>query len=211
MTEPADGTTESEQAAVTRRYDRLAPVYDLFDWPMAFTIRRRRRRLLSRASGKTLEVGVGTGRNLALYARGVDLTGIDVSARMLERAERSARRHGLNVELQVSDVQDLPFEDNSFDAVTATCVFCSVADPVAGLREAARVVKLDGQVLLLEHVRPRNWVLGWLADRLSPLVRRFVGPEINRRTEDNVTTAGLEIIDVAANGVWRQIVARNPR
>lgn len=74
----------------------------------------------------------------------------------------------------------------------------------------ARVVKPDGQVLALEHVRPRNPLLGWLADRLSPVTRRLIGPEINRRTEENFAAAGLEIVDVRREGVWREIVARRP-
>ena len=208
VTEPADPMADSEQAAVTRRYDRIAQVYDLFELPMDLMIRRRRRRLLAKASGMTLEVGVGTGRNLGLYQPGVDLVGIDISAKMLERAHSNTAERGLDVELQVADVHRLPFEDNSFDTVTATCVFCSVADPIAGLREVARVTKPDGHVLLLEHVRPRNPLLGWLADRLSPLTRRLFGPEINRRTEDNITRAGLKMTSVDARGVWREIVAR---
>lgn len=206
------GTTERGAAAVqeevTRRYDRNARFYDLFDKPMDLLgVRRRRTRLLARARGKTLEVGVGTGRNLGLYPDGVELTGIDVSANMLARARRAAGRKQAKVALERADVQDLPFEDGSFDTVTATCVFCSVADPIAGLREAARVVRPDGQVLLLEHVRPRNPFFGWLADRLAPIVRRLVGPEINRRTEDNVVAAGLTIVEVGRWGVWREIVA----
>ncbi|NIR41174.1 MAG: class I SAM-dependent methyltransferase, partial [Actinobacteria bacterium] len=98
------------------------------------------------AKGKTLEVGVGTGRNLGLYPDDVELAGIDVSANMLARARRVAERLDRPIELEIADVQDLPHGDGSFDTVTATCVFCSVADPVAGLREVARVVRPDGQV-----------------------------------------------------------------
>ena len=74
MTEPVDPVTESAQAAVTRRYDRMAQVYDLFERPMDLMIGRRRRRLLAKASGTTLEVGVGTDRNLGLYPPGVALS-----------------------------------------------------------------------------------------------------------------------------------------
>ncbi|MDW3221037.1 MAG: class I SAM-dependent methyltransferase [Acidimicrobiales bacterium] len=195
---------------MTARYDRIARFYDLFDKPMDLLgVGRRRKRLLSHAEGNTLEVGVGTGRNLGLYPDGVELTGIDVSANMMARARGVAERLDRPVGLDVADVQDLPYEDASFDTVTATCVFCSVADPVAGLREVARVVRPEGQVLLLEHVRPRNAVLGWLADRIAPVVARLMGPEINRRTEDNVAAAGLDIVEVGRWGVWREIHARS--
>lgn len=200
------------QDEVTRRYDRNARFYDLLEKPMDLLgVKRRRARLLAQARGETLEVGVGTGRNLGSYPDGVVLTGIDVSANMLARARRFAERAGLDVTLEEADVQDLPYDDDSFDTVTATCVFCSVADPVAGLAEVARVVRPGGQVLLLEHVRPRNPLLGWLADRVSPVVRRLMGPEINRRTEDNVVAAGLGIVDVRRWGVWREITAEIPR
>lgn len=187
------------------RYDRIARIYDLMDAPMDwFGGRGRRRRVLGGARGRTLEVGVGTGRNLAYYPEGVRLTGIDVSEKMLARA----RSHGLgeNVQLELADVEHLPYEDDAFDTVTATCVFCSVDDPVQGLNEVRRVVRPEGQVLLLEHVRPRNRVLGWIFDVLNRLTRR-VGPEINRRTEANVQAAGLKIVDVRRDGIWREIRA----
>jgi ubiquinone/menaquinone biosynthesis C-methylase UbiE len=107
-----------------------------------------------------------------------------------------------------ANVEDLPFPDDSFDTVTATCVFCSVEGPVRGLEEVKRVVKPRGQVLLLEHVRPGGRISGWLADRLTSLTRRLLGPDINRPTEDNVRRAGLEIIEVRRQGIWREIVAR---
>ena len=205
-TEPRD----ADQDAITRRYDRIARFYDLIDKPMDLLgVRRRRKRLLSQAQGRTLEVGVGTGRNLSLYPEGVQLTGIDVSANMLAKAQRSMALAG-DVTLELGDVQRLTYGDDSFDTVTATCVFCSVADPVDGLREVARVVRPDGQVLLLEHVRPRAAMFGWFADRLSPVTRRIMGPEINRRTEDNVVAAGLRIGEVRRWGVWREIVAHKP-
>ena len=194
---------------VGRRYDRIARFYDAFEAPMDLLGgRRRRARTITGASGRTLEVGVGTGRNIDLYRPEVDLAGIDIAPQMLARAERRAHKLRRPVHLEVADVEDLPFPDARFDTVTATCVFCSVPDPVAGLREVARVIRPGGQVLLLEHVRPRNSVLGWVFDRLSPLAQRLVGPAINRRTETNVQAAGLDIIDVDRQGIWRQIRAR---
>lgn len=163
--------------------------------------------MVGRAVGSILEVGIGTGANLRLYPPDADLTGIDISGRMLERARRRAAGLGMSVRLFEGDVERLPLLDASFDTVVATCVFCSVAHPVEGLRELQRVIKPDGRVLLLEHVRPQNPFLGWLADRVSPLTRRLIGPEMNRRTEVNVTRSGLLVLAVKRQGIWREIDA----
>lgn len=196
---------------VARVYDRIAPLYDWYEAPMdRLGGRERRARLIGGAHGRVLEVGVGTGRNLALYPEDASVTGIDVSERMLERARDRAAGLDRTVELRHADAEALPFDDASFDTVTASCVFCSVEDPVQGLREVRRVVKPDGEIRLLEHVRPRNPLLGKLFDWLSPLTRRLFGPEINRRTEANLEAAGLEIVRVRRDGIWREIVARSP-
>ena len=193
--------------AVTRVYDRVARFYDFYEAPMdRMGGSARRRRVLRLARGRVLEVGIGTGRNLEYYPSGVELTGIDISPRMIERALRRANEEKWKVRLQLADVEALPFADGVFDTVAASCVFCSVADPVVGLREVRRVVKPGGCVLLLEHVRPRNPALGLLADMLSPLTRRLFGPAINRRTEDNIQVAGLEIASIRRDGMWREIV-----
>lgn len=198
-----------ETLRVARTYDRIAFLYDCFDAPMsAFGGRRRRQRLLARARGMVLEVGIGTGANLESYPPSVELTGVDISGRMLARAGHRASQLGRGVTLRQADVEQLPFADARFDTVVATCVFCSVADPLRGLLEVRRVTKPDGLVLLLEHVRPVNPVLGWLADVVSPVTKRLVGPELNRRTEETVARAGLLTLDVRREGIWREIVAR---
>ncbi|NIP80832.1 MAG: methyltransferase domain-containing protein, partial [Gemmatimonadetes bacterium] len=123
-------------SGVARVYDRVARFYDWYEAPMdRFGGRARRQRVVGEAHGEVLEVGVGTGRNLDLYPDDARVTGIDISARMLEVAEKRASRLHRPVELKRADAESLPFEPDSFDTVTATCVFCSVADPVQGLRE----------------------------------------------------------------------------
>jgi len=198
-----------KESKTARRYNRISAAYDWFEAPMDMMGgRRRRKRVIGQASGSTLEVGIGTGRNLPLYEGSVSLTGIDISERMLARARRRADRMGIDVDLKLANVERLPFPDSTFDTVTGSCVYCSVDDPIRGLQEVGRVVKPGGRVLLLEHVRPRGRVFGWLADRLSPLSRRLFGPAINRDTEENLRRAGLEIVGVGRKGIWREIVAR---
>lgn len=200
---------EPTRASVAGRYDRIARFYDAFEAPMDLLGgRRRRARCVAGATGRTLEVGIGTGRNLDLYPEDLDLTGIDISPAMLARASGRARAHESSVRLEVADIEDLPYPDSAFDTVCATCVFCSVPDPITGFRELARVTRPHGQIRLLEHVRPRNRLFGWIADRLSPLTEHLIGPAVNRRTEDNARAAGLDLVEVRSHGVWREILAR---
>ena len=139
---------------------------------------------------------MGTGKNLPYYPEDAEVTAIDLSDRMLEQARQRAESLGLDVDLRQMDAQALTFENDTFDAAVATFVFCSVPDPVQGLRELSRVTKPDGDIWLLEHVRINKPVIGPLMDLLNPVVVRLMGPNINRQTADNVQRAGLTIVDV---------------
>ena len=178
-----------------RRYDRLAFAYDIMEAPLErFRFAVWRQRLRNRITGPTaLEVGVGTGKNFPYYPSGVQIVGVDLSPRMLMRARRKASNRDLSVELREMDVQNLDFPDHSFDTVFATFVFCSVPDPVDGLRELRRVCRPSGRLLLLEHMRPENFVLGLIFDVLNPMVVRMMGANINRRTMDNIRSAGWNV------------------
>ena len=178
-----------------KRYDRLARFYDVLEAPVErLRFAAWRTKLRDRISGeRALEVGVGTGKNLPYYPRDVKMTAIDLSPRMLERAQEKASAFGLEVDLMEMDVQNLAFPDRCFDTVFATFVFCSVPDPVMGLQELRRVCKTDGRLLLLEHMRPGNAPLGFLFDILNPMVVRMMGANINRRTMDNIQKAGWKI------------------
>lgn len=175
------------------RYSRIAPLYDLLEAPMErFFHSRFRRRLFTHVQPcEILEIGVGTGRNVEYYPAGARVTAIDLSPRMLERARRRIARP--EVTILEMDAQALDFPDDSFDIVLATFVFCSVPDPVLGLAEARRVCKPSGELLLLEHVRPERSLMGGVFDLLNPLVRRLLGPEINRRTVLNIQAAGWKV------------------
>jgi len=121
----------SQTEKVRKRYSRIAGLYDLIEAPMERAFAGRRQELLAGVAGRVLEVGVGTGKNLTYYPAETEVTAIDFSPKMLERAGRKIEREGLsNVELREMDAQQLDFCDNSFDTIVSTCVFCSVPLPL---------------------------------------------------------------------------------
>lgn len=204
-----NNTTEDTR----RRYDRVAPFYDLMEAFAERTSFARWRKLQwSKVEGKRiLEIGVGTGKNFPYYPENADVTAIDFSQKMLERARRKAGSRQVKVRLLQMDAQTLGLPDNSFDSAAATFVFCSVPDPVLGLREIKRVLKPGGKVVLLEHVLSDNRFVARLMNILNPLVVRMMGANINRKTVDNVTGAGLSVEKVTRLGhIFRLIEARKP-
>ncbi len=178
-----------------KRYNRIAFIYDLMEAPLEFLrLASWREKLRSCIiGGRALEIGVGTGKNLPYYPPGVKISAIDFSHRMLSRARKKALQNNLKVEFLEMDAQQLAFPDHFFDTVFATFVFCSVPGPVVGLKELRRVCKPDGRLLLLEHIRPGNPVLGFLFDLVNPLVVRMIGANIDRMTIDNIKSAGWQI------------------
>lgn len=199
-------------ATIRHRYQRIAPLYDRIESLMEQRYAPLRQQLWSQVQGpKVVEVGVGTGKNMPFYQSGLDIIAIDLTPAMLERARRRAVSLNVKANLQVGDVQALDFPADSFDTAVATFVFCSVPNPVLGLTELCRVVKPGGIVLLLEHERSANLLLGAIMDLLNPLVVRLMGANINRRTVDNVKKSFLQIERVEAvgsGGIVKLIKAR---
>jgi phosphatidylethanolamine/phosphatidyl-N-methylethanolamine N-methyltransferase len=196
-----------------RHYDRVAPFYDVFEAFVEIRARGWRRALWERAgAGHILELGVGTGKNLPHYPPGIDVTAVDISEGMLERARRRAARLGTRVSLQVADAQALPYPEATFDTVVATFVFCTVPDPLRGLREARRVLVPGGRILLLEHVLSHRPTLRRLMRWIDPLTSRVCVDHVDRETVDLVREAGF--VDVVAQlrslDVVKQIEARCP-
>lgn len=206
----------TEQTRLTqKRYDRQAALFDLNELPMELMGFKRFRKMLWRAvdGERVLEIGVGTGKNLPFHPQGARVVAVDISPKMLSRAAEKARRLSRDVDLVLADAQNLPFRDGSFDWAAATFVFCSVPDPVRGLEEVKRVVKADvGKIDLLEHVRARPRIAGWMMDRLNPLVVRMAGANINRDTVGNVSQAGIDIDKVESRvfGIIKLIHGRQP-
>jgi ubiquinone/menaquinone biosynthesis C-methylase UbiE len=155
-------------------------------------------------NGRVLEVGVGTGKNLRYYREGHAVTAIDFSPKMIERASKNAERWAVKADLLLMDAQALDFPDSQFDAAVATFVFCSVPDPVQGLREVSRVLKPGGRAYLLEHVLSNRQPARWIMQRLNGVVSNIGGANINRDTVGNVEAAGLTIVEV--RDLWSDIV-----
>lgn len=195
-----------------RRYDRIAAVYDLLESPMEWlAFRHWRRRLLDRLEGRfVLEAGAGTGKNFPCYPSDAEVTATDLSERMLARSRRRASA-GV-IRRAVMDVEALGFRDGAFEAAVASFLFCSVENPVTGLRELGRVVRPGGQILLLEHVRPSGRFTGRLFDLLNPVVRGTIGPNINRDTVGNIRRSGLVIEEETnlASDIVKLLVCRSP-
>jgi len=180
------------------RYQRIAPVYDLLDLPFEYGRYRRIRRLLFQGlSGRLLDVGVGTGRNFPFYPPGSQVVGIDISAAMLARAEPRRKSAATEVELRQMDVTRLDIPDRTFDAAVATFLFCVLPEElqVPALKELGRVVKPGGSVRLLEYVRPQRTVRGVLARLWEPWIAWAYGASFDRRTEEHIPEAGLELTE----------------
>jgi ubiquinone/menaquinone biosynthesis C-methylase UbiE len=180
------------------RYQRIAPVYDLLELPFEYGRYRQIRRLLFQGlSGRVLDAGVGTGRNFPFYPPGTKVIGIDISPAMLARAERKRKSAPVDVQLRQMDVTRLDFADQTFDAAVATFLFCVLPEEsqVPGLRELSRVVKKGGSVRLLEYVRPHRSVRRVIAKLWEPWIAWAYGASFDRRTEEHIPRAGLEIIE----------------
>ena len=164
-----------EKRQVERAYELLAPVYDfIFDWIFAPGRTAAVKQLALQRSDSVLEVGIGTGLNLPLYPPTCQLTGIDLSQEMLDKAVERVQTLAMpNVTLKVMDATSLDFGDNEFDKAVATYTISAVPEPVAVLREMRRVVKPDGIIVILNHFRSERRLTGWVEDLMAPVCTRL--------------------------------------
>jgi ubiquinone/menaquinone biosynthesis C-methylase UbiE len=157
-------------------------------------LRALRQGLLADASGRVLEIGAGTGANLPLYGAGVEsLVVAEPSPPMLRRLQQAARERAPLARVVQAPAEDLPFEDDSFDAVVSTLVLCGVDDQARALREARRVLRPGGRLLFLEHVRSDDAGLARFQDRMNWLNRLVVQCDCNRPTLAAIEAEGFGV------------------
>ncbi len=197
-------SNRKETEKIRNRYSRISGMYDILEKPMESLFSNHRRDMLKEVSGKVLEVGVGTGKNLEYYPDDVEITAIDFSPKMIEKAKEKANKIDREVRILEMDAENMDFEDSTFDSVVTSCVFCSVPDPVKGLKEIRRVCKTGGNILMLEHVKSNNSLLAPVMEILNPIPLIIYGANINRNTIENLKEAGFENITV--KDLWLDIL-----
>jgi ubiquinone/menaquinone biosynthesis C-methylase UbiE len=175
-----------------RKWDAASRTLDFFGFAEDRRIGPHKRRLFAKMRGATLMVAAGTGNDFKFFPPDMHVVAIDISPKMLERAAEKAGTYSGSIELRQMDVCNLEFPDSTFDTIATAFTFCSVPKPIAGLRELRRVLKPDGQLIMLEHVRSAIAPLGLFMDIMTPLTSRF-GPSLNRDTVGNVQKAGFRL------------------
>jgi ubiquinone/menaquinone biosynthesis C-methylase UbiE len=158
-------------------------------------LREMRRETLTAASGHTIDIGAGTGANLALYPQAVtELVLSEPDPHMAKRLRQKLGGAGRTASLVEAPAEQLPFEDASFDTAVFTLVLCTVPDPAAALTEAARILRPGGRLLFVEHVRAEDAGLARWQDRLEK-PWRFVGDgcHCNRDTVATIEASPLTV------------------
>lgn len=206
-----DGSTTTE--TLRRHYDERAPKYDRrISFMERILFGDGRRWVCSQAEGDVLEIAVGTGRNLRHYPPEVRLTGIELSAAMLDIARREAAQLGREADLRVGDAEALEFSDESFDTVVCTLSLCTIPDDRTAVSEVKRVLRPQGRFLLLEHVRSPLPAVRAGQRALDPLFLRFEHDHLLREPLEHVRAAGfvVERLERSKLGIVERLAARKP-
>ena len=206
-------TAAPETERVRRIWEKLAPRYDKDIMRFEkILFSGGREWVCSQARGEVIDIGVGTGRNLEHYPKGIRLTGIDISAPMLDIARQRASRLGREVDLREGDAQALEFANANFDTVVFTLSLCSIPDDGKAISEAKRVLRPGGQLLLLEHVASPRWLVRTVQRLLDWITVRTVGDHLVRDPLVHVQAQGFEVerMDRLKWGIVERVAARKP-
>jgi len=193
-------------------YDKIADQYEKKIWfdQYILGVARLKKKLLSKASGRILDVACGTGQNFALFAPDSEITGIDLSPKMLDVARENANRHNLNVNLVVMDAEQLEFPDGSFDTVVSTLSTCTFPNPIQALQEIKRVCRPNGRILLLEHGHSNvSWLARFQDRHEYQHYQEHAGCRWNQDPLDLVQSAGIKVLKSKRNilGMFHSVEA----
>jgi ubiquinone/menaquinone biosynthesis C-methylase UbiE len=194
------------------KYSRISHLYDTFEYPIERVLfQKLRTKAISYAQKNTLEVGVGTGKNFPYYDPDIILKAIDFSSGMLKVAHRKQKNVQVkHLQLYKMDVQQLSFDSNSFDTIVSTFVFCTVPDPIAGLKEVYRVLKPSGTAIFLEHMKSHYGLVNIPLYVMNVFSTRILGTSMVRQTQKNIELVGftIESVEKKTLDIVRLIIAR---
>lgn len=202
---------------VEKIYGKIGPIYNFIYGKLLFNEGRETsiRFLGIRPGAKILEVGVGTGLSLPLYPRDCTIIGVDLSESMLEEARVLIEEKKLrNASVQYMDATKLEFPDNSFDGVLGNLFISATTYPDKALEEMKRVCKPGGTIVLMNHFRSENPVLGKVEDIANPLAKRFLGFRANLSMDELLAKVGLRVKEkrqVNMLGLWTAVAMVNEK
>ena len=182
-------------AYTQEKWDRISKTFDLMSrYGPELRWRPAKRRFFAnmRPDARILLVALGTGLDIACFPPGRRLTAIDISPEMVTRAQARIEAYDGEIEARVADVNELDYPDEHFDQVFTSCTFCSVPNPVEGLKELRRVLRTGGDLYMFEHTGSRWFPFSVMMNLMTPLTSR-VGPDMNRPTIENVRKAGFRL------------------
>ncbi|MEK6928981.1 MAG: class I SAM-dependent methyltransferase [Nanoarchaeota archaeon] len=197
---------------IREKYAGAARWYDVWTALLeAMLLGGLRRRLLCHAQGNVLEVGIGTGLNLKHYPQKCEITGLDYTPEMLEKAKERAERLGRKVNFIQGDAQRLPFKARSFDTVVDTFCLCTYPNAMKVLYEMKRVCKRDGHILLLEHGKSSSALIENLQRWRAEKHYQSIGCRLLLNHEALVKKAGFKIVTSERRffGIFYVIKAKN--
>jgi ubiquinone/menaquinone biosynthesis C-methylase UbiE len=181
-----------------KSYESIARVYDILDLPFEYgRYRPLRRELFRGLQGDLLDAGVGTGRNFIYYPDDARVTGVDLSAAMLDRARWRRQKLGVAVDLWQMNVMDMEFADDSFDGIISTFLFCVLDAEYQqpALEELRRVCRPGGTIYILEYVFSQNPLRRFIMNLWRPWVWFAYGASFDRHTEQYLEAAGLDLVE----------------